>query len=234
MSQHFEQEVQHLKQQLLTMASHAENAVRRAVKALLEQNRSLAAQVAQEDDVLDRFEVEIDELAIQALAKAPLASDLRLVTRAMKISHELERIGDAATTIARRAQELPPGLPLEEFVDIPRITQLVLLMLKDALDAFVNHEPDRARAVIPRDKEVDRLNKEAHRNLGEYLQQQPGATAWALHLMAITKSLERIGDHAKNIAEDVVYLYEGRDIRHGGATAPGRPAAGMNDTQAHS
>lgn len=217
MSQHFEQEVDHLKRVLLTMASHAENAVRRAIKALLEENRTLAAQVIQEDDILDRFEVEVDELAIHALAKAPLASDLRLVTRAMKISHELERIGDAATTIARRAQALPQGLPLDEFADVPRLTQLSLEMLKDALDAFVNREPDLARAVIPRDKEVDRLNKEAHRSLAEYLQQQPSAAVWALHLMAITKSLERIGDHAKNIAEDVVFLYEGRDIRHAGA-----------------
>ncbi|MCX8155325.1 MAG: phosphate signaling complex protein PhoU [Verrucomicrobiae bacterium] len=230
MSQHFEQEVDHLKRQLLTMASHAENAVRRAVKALLEQNRQLAVEVVQDDAVLDRFEVEIDELAIQALAKAPLASDLRLVTRAMKISHELERIGDAATTIARRAQALPAGLPLDEFADIPRLQQLVLQMLKEALDAFVQREPERARAVIPQDKEVDQLNKEAHRNLGDYLQQQPSATPWALHLMAITKSLERIGDHAKNIAEDVVYLYEGRDIRHGGDTTAGA-ATGRQDNQ---
>lgn len=216
MSQHFTQEVENLKQQLLTMASHAEIAVRNAIKSLLNHNRDLAAQVIRNDNILDRFEVEIDELAIQALAKAPLASDLRLVTGAMKISHELERIGDAATTIARRSQMVPQGVPLDEFADVPRLTQLVLEMLKEALDAFVSREPEKARAAIPQDRVVDQLNKEAHANLSQYLQQQPSATEWVLHLMTVTKSLERIGDHAKNIAENVVYLYEGHDIRHCG------------------
>jgi len=229
MSQHFAQEVENLKQQLLTMASHAESAVRNAVKALVSYNHTLAAEVIQNDDILDRFEVQIDELAIQALAKAPLASDLRLVTRAMKISHELERIGDAATTIARRSQLLPQGIPLDEFADIPHLTQLVLQMLKEALDAFVGHEPERARAVIPQDRIVDQLNKEAHQSLTQYLLQQPSAAQWVLHLMTITKSLERIGDHAKNIAEDVVYLYEGHDIRHRGGADTVRDEAESKD-----
>jgi phosphate transport system protein len=214
MSVHFEQEVDALKRKLLTMASHAEEAVNRAVKALLEQNDALASQVKADDDILDQFEIEIDETAIALLAKAPLATDLRLIAMAMKINHELERVGDSATTIARRALEMNRESPLKEYVDIPRMKGIVLLMLKDALDAFVSRDLEKARSVIPRDKEVDAINKQLHRELASFIVEAPKTTSTCLNLMVISKSLERIGDHAKNVAEDVVYLYEGHDIRH--------------------
>lgn len=214
MSQHFEDELEALKRTLLTMASHAENAVSRAVNALVDRDSDRARQVEADDDILDRLEVEIDEVAIQLLAKAPLATDLRLVAMAMKISHELERVGDSATTIARRAVQINQEPALKSFVDIPRMTNLALNMLRDALDSFVHRDTEKARAVIPRDKEVDAINKQLHRELTGLIVENPKAITRGLDLMVISKTLERVADHAKNIAEDVVFLYEGRDIRH--------------------
>jgi phosphate transport system protein len=186
------------------------------VKALAEDNNALAIQVKKDDDILDRFELEIDETAIALLAKAPLATDLRLITMAMKISHELERVGDAATTIARRASEVNQVAGDQDYAGIQLMAATTLEMLKDALDAFVNRDPARARAVIPRDKAVDQINREQHQRLADLMAARPALVPRCLNLMVIAKSLERIGDHAKNIAEDVVYLYEGHDIRHAG------------------
>jgi len=214
MSLHFENELRGLKQQLLVMASHAEEAVRRAVGAVLEQNAVLASQVEADDDILDRFEVELDEMGIHLLAKAPLASELRLITMGMKIAHELERVGDAATTIARRARSLTEQPPFRSLPELDTLTTLVLEMLKDALDSFVQGDAAKARAVVPRDKEADALNKKMQRELASAIAANPQHTIACLDLMTVAKSLERIGDHAKNIAEEVVYLHEGRDIRH--------------------
>ena len=160
---HFDQELTALKEKLITMGSLAEVAVRRSMKALLERDDSYARNAKEEDSALDELEMEIDDMAITLLAKAPLASDLRLVTVAMKISRDLERVGDEATTIARRALELNAAPQLKPYVDIPKMADLALDMLKQALDAFVTRDTGRARAVIPRDKEVDALNKQMHR-----------------------------------------------------------------------
>jgi phosphate transport system protein len=135
---------------------------------------------------------------------------------AMKISHDLERVGDEATTISRRCLDLSTQPPLRNQVDIPRMATLALQMLKDALDAFVNQDPAKARGVIPRDAEVDALNKEFHRELTAYMSMDPGNIPGSLSLMVVAKSLERIADHATNVAEEVVYLCEGNDIRHSG------------------
>jgi phosphate transport system protein len=217
---HFDQELTALKEKLITMGSLAEVAVRRSMKALLERDDSYARNAKEEDSVLDELEIEIDDMAISLLAKAPLASDLRLVTVAMKISRDLERVGDEATTIARRALELNAVPQLKPYVDIPKMADLALDMLKQALDAFVSRDTARARAVIPRDKEVDNLNKQLHRELAGYMIEQPPTITRALNLMVISKSIERIADHATNIAEEVVYVYEGRDIRHTAAKQP--------------
>ena len=219
MTLHFEQELVELKEKLLTMASHAEGAVTRAIKALVERDDELARRVMADDVLVDQLEIEIDELAIQLLSKAPLASDLRLITVAMKISTHLERVADEATTIARRSLELSLEPQLKPYVDIPRMATMALDMLKEALDAFVNREPARARAIIPRDKEVDQLNKQLHRELSSYMVERPSTITRCLNLMVISKSLERVADHAANVAEEVVYLYEARDIRHSGQTA---------------
>ncbi len=213
---HFDQDLTALKEKLITMGSLAEAAVRRSMKALVERDDALARRAKEEDEILDELEVEIDEMAISLLAKAPLASDLRLVTVAMKISHNLERVGDEATTISRRALELNAEPQLKPYVDIPKMADTALQMLKEALDSFVTRDPARARAVIPRDKEVDSLNKQLHRELASYMIETPPTITRCLNLMVISKSLERIADHATNIAEEIVYLYEGRDIRHSG------------------
>ena len=214
MSLHFSQELDELKKKLLVMAANAETSVTRAIKAFTDRDDDLARRVKQDDSILDEFEKEIDELAIQLLSKAPLASELRLITVAMKVSHDLERVGDEATTIARRVIELDQEPQLHTEVDIPHMASLGLQMLKEALDAFVNHEPAKARAIIPRDKQIDSLNKQLHRELASYMVERPSTISRCLHLMTISKSLERIGDHATNIAEEVVYLHEGEDIRH--------------------
>ena len=213
---HFEQELTDLKEKLLTMASKATNAVDRAIKSLVDRDDDLARAVQHEDDELDQLEIEIDDIAIGLLSKAPLASDLRFITAAMKISHDLERVGDEATKIARRSIELSQEPQLKPYVDIPRMTRMGAEMMADALNSFVSRNPAKARAVIPRDKEVDLLNKQLHRELASYMVERPATISRCLSLMVISKSLERIADHATNVAEEVVYLYEAKDIRHTG------------------
>jgi phosphate transport system protein len=220
MTTHFEQELAELKNKLLTMAAQAEASVRNALKALIERDDDAALRVKQEDDILDHSEMEVDEMAIALLAKAPLASDLRLITVAMKISHDLERVGDEATAIARRALELNREPQLKPYAGFPRMTNLALEMLKEALDGFVNHDAAKARSLIPRDKEVDALNRQIHGELAALMVESPTSIGRCLNLMTISKRLERIADHATNIAEEVVFLYEARDIRHTGKAGP--------------
>lgn len=213
---HYAEELTKLKENLLAMASHAETSVSRAMRALVERDDALARKVEEDDNILDQFEIEIDDTAIHLLAKAPLATELRLITVAMKISHNLERVGDEAVTIARRAVELNTEPQLKPYVDLPRMAAMSLEMMRGALTAFVNRQPDVARAVIPRDAEVDELNRQLHRELSSYMVERPTTITRCLRLMVISKALERIADHATNIAEEVVFLYEGRDIRHTG------------------
>ena len=203
------------------MASHAETAVNQALQALTQRDRDLALRVKENDRVIDQFEVEIDELVIQLLTKAPLASNLRLVTTAMKISQNIERIGDEASKIAKRARDLSQEPPVKIVLDLPRMAGLALEMLKTALDAFVNQDPAAARAMIPRDKEVDALNKQIHAALVQHMVENPDTIGRCLNLMVVSKSLERIADHATNVAEDVVYLCEAQDIRHTGVKSQG-------------
>lgn len=216
MQTHFERELDQLKEKLLTMSSHATSNVANAVKALVDRDDDLARKVIESDSVLDNIEKEIDEMAIHLLSKAPLASDLRLITVAMKCSHHLERVADEATTIARRSIELSQEPQLKPYVDIPRMANMALEMMNEGLAAFVNRSSERARAIIPRDKEVDALNKQLHRELASYMIEKPTTITRCLNLMVISKSLERIADHATNIAEEVVYLFEAKDIRHTG------------------
>jgi phosphate transport system protein len=213
---HYNEEMTHLKESLLAMASHAESAVARAMRALVERDDALAQQVQEDDNILDQYEIEIDDTALHLLAKAPLATELRLITVAMKISQNLERVGDEAVTISRRAIDLSSEPQLKPYVDLPRMTTMSLEMLRDAISAFVNREPEKARAVVPRDSDVDDLNRQLHRELSSYMVERPTTISRCLHLMVISKSIERIADHATNIAEEVVYLYEAKDIRHSG------------------
>ena len=214
MDSHLEMELDALKQRLLKMASHAEAAVGMALQALTQRDDDLALQVKQSDSIIDQFEVEIDDLVIQQLTKAPLATDLRLVTAAIKISHNLERVGDEAAKIAKHARELCHEPSIKIKVDLPRMKSITLDMLKASLDAFGHRDSVAARSVIPRDKEVDLLNKQIHTTLAQHMVEHPDTIKRCLHWMVVSKSLERIADHATNIAEEVVYLCEGQDIRH--------------------
>ena len=224
--QPFEQELAGLKEKLLTMASHAESSVRKAIEALGTRDYDLALRVQAEDAVIDRFEVEVDDLGVRLLARTPRASDLRLIMVAMKISQNLERVGDETTTIARRVQDLCRELPLKLVVDIPQMANLAVQMLKAALDAFVVQDPAAARALIPQDKPIDLLNKQIHRQLADQMIADPDTITRCLNVMVISKSLERIGDHAKNVAEEVVYLCEAQDIRHKGGDETALGAGG--------
>lgn len=203
-----------LKERLLTMASHAEAAVNHAVKALLRRDDDLARQTREDDSVIDQLEKEIDETALRLLTLQPNGEAVRMLAMAMRIAHDLERVGDEATTISRRCVELCREPPLKQTAEVPRMTARALQMLKDALDAFVHRNAALARAVLPRDAEVDALHKQMRRDLATHMAADTTSIERCLDLMVIFKSLERIADHATNIAEDVVYLCEGRDIRH--------------------
>lgn len=214
MERHFEQDMEALKQSLLSMASHAEAAVQESVEALLQRDDARVQAAKARDNVIDRMELEIDDLAISLLARAPLATDLRLVTVAMKISQNLERVGDEATKIAKRAHELNAEPPLKEVVDIAGLSRAAVELLKASLDAFVQRDTVTAREIIARDKAVNALNKEIHRQLLDQMMAEREAITRCLNLMVVSKALERVGDHAANIAEEVVFLYEAQDIRH--------------------
>jgi phosphate transport system protein len=211
---HYNEEMTRLKDSLLAMASHAESAVTRAMRSLVERDDLLAQSVIDDDNIVDQFEVDIDDIAIHLLAKAPVATDLRLTTAAMKISQNLERVGDSSVTIARRAIDLNTEPQLKPYVDLPRMATMSIEMLRDAISAFINRDPDKARAVVPRDLEVDNLNRQLHRELSSFMIERPATISRCLNLMVISKCLERIADHATNVAEEVVYLYEAIDIRH--------------------
>jgi phosphate transport system protein len=215
MERHFDQELSDLKEALLRMAGLAEQNVAQSLKALVQRDHSLAKRVDSDDALLDRLEIEIDNRCIKLLAlRQPTATDLRFIAMAMKISSELERIGDQAVNIAHRAEELGKEPLLKPLVDIPRMAEHAQGMIHDSLDAFVYAKPDVARQVIERDERVDLLNCQLHRELTSFMIEDPHTITRCLNLMSVAHNLERIADHATNIAEDIVYLYEARDIRH--------------------
>jgi phosphate transport system protein len=214
MERQSETELRALQEKLLRMGSLAERTVHDALAALLQRDDAMVAAVRERDTLIDRLEMEVDELAIHLLSKAPLASDLRLITVAMKVSQNLERIGDEATKIARRARDLNDEPPLQAGLDWQGITRATLDMLKAALDAFTHRDSTTARELIARDQAVNAMNKQIHHQLTALMMEQREAIPRCLHYMVVSKSLERIADHATNIAEEVVYLREAQDIRH--------------------
>lgn len=216
MKRFFDTELENFRSHLLLMGQRAIEQVRTAAKALIESDVRLAESVIAADDELDRLEIEIDDEAIRYMSlRAPVASELRLVIVGMKASHDLERVGDEATSIARRTLKLAAEPQLKPYIDIPRMTSLAVSMLHDALDCFLaGGSEEKALDVIRRDVEVDRINKQLYRELTSYMVEKPETISRALELMFISKSLERIADHATNIAEEMVYLSKGKDIRH--------------------
>ena len=215
MELHFDQELTQAKDLLLRMSSLAEQAVVTALKGLVQRDDLLAQSVLDGDSQLDNLQKEIDERCVELIAlRQPKARDLRFLIVIMKIAAELERVGDQAVNIAHRAAALNREPQLKPFVDIPRMSDLSCGMIRTVLDAFVYGKIDVARQVIRNDDEVDRLETQMHRELTSFMIEDPHTITRALSLIGVAHSLERIGDHAVNIAEEVVYLYEGRDIRH--------------------
>jgi len=215
MQRHFDQDLAHLKQQLLRMAGLVESQIQQALRALVDRDSDLAATVIDLDHDVNALDVEIDDLCIRLVTlQQPTARDLRFITTAMKISSELERMGDLADNIARRALELNGEPQLKPYIDIPRMADWTMRMVKDCLDAFVNSDPGLARKVCADDDFVDDLNEQLFRELLSFMLEDTRTITRAIRLTFIAKSLERIADHATNIAELVVYMVEGKNIRH--------------------
>ena len=215
MKRFFAAELETFRSHLILMGETAIKQVRSAIQALVEANPGLAGQVIAADDELDELEVKIDDEAVRYMnLRAPVASELRLVIVGMKASHDLERVGDEATSIAKRAIKLCAEPPLKPYIDIPRMATMALEMLRDALDCFLQVDEARAVAVCKRDAEVDNLNRQLYRELTSFMVERPETISRAIELMFISKSIERIADHATNIAEEMIYLSEGKNVRH--------------------
>lgn len=215
MHRHFEEELQHLKEKLLKMSGLAEEAISSAVKALIDRNCELAQRVVKSDDAINMLEIDIDELCMRLLALyQPQASDLRFITSTMKIVNDLERIGDLAVNIAEQALDLFKASPLKTFNDISKMAKAAQGMLKDSLNAFVNSDSKLAMDVCRRDDEVDNLNQQIFRELLTSMLQDPKAIEKAVDLILVARNLERIADHSTNIGEDVIYIVEGKTIKH--------------------
>ena len=215
MAQQKELELEKLKEQVLKMGSLVEDAIRKSIKALVERDRDLALSVIAGDSIVNTFDVEIEEECIRLLAIwQPTGSNLRFITTAIKIITDLERMGDLAVDICERTVELLEEPQLKPYIDIPRMAEASQKMLKDSLDAFVEKDAELAMKVCEADDFVDNLNHQIFNELLVYMLQDPKNISRAVRLTAVTKYLERIGDHATNIAEMVVYMVKGKVIRH--------------------
>jgi phosphate transport system protein len=213
---HFHEELARLKAQLLEMSSLAEELVGRAMEALAARDADLAALVVEGDRAIDALEVAVDDACIHLLAlQQPLARDLRLITMAMKISNDLERVGDHAVNIAEAVAHLAGQTPFAEFPEIDEMARLAREMLSDALDDFVRGDAGGARDVLKRDDRVDALHESLFRILLTHMMEDPRRIGPCMSLFLVSRNLERIADLATNIAEDVVFLVEGRNIKHG-------------------
>jgi phosphate transport system protein len=212
---HFESEMQGLKSQLLTMAGLVEKQIHRAVTALIHRSEAEARAVVQSDAAVNDLQIEIDERCLRILAtQTPVAVDLRFIAAAMKINSDLERMGDQAVNIAENTLECLDEPPLKPFIDLPRMAAIAEEMTRDALDAFVRRDAVLARDVLRRDDEVDDLKDQVFRELLTYMMADPGTIERALSLILISRNLERVADHATNIAEDVIFMVEAKDVRH--------------------
>jgi phosphate transport system protein len=212
---HFDDELQTLKARLLNMAALVEERTHQAIRALVERRSEMAEKVTSGDKEINDLQIEIDDRALKLLAlQNPLASDLRLITAAMKINADLERIGDQAVNIAEHTQKLLRLPLLKPLIDIPRMADMAEAMVRESLDAFVRKDAQLARKVLQRDDDVDNLKDQLFRELLTYMMADPATIERALTLILVSRSLERIADHATNIAEDVVFVVEAKDVRH--------------------
>jgi phosphate transport system protein len=216
----YDAELQKLHDQLLLMGAKVEEMIANSMRALTERDSELARRMIDYDHQINRLEVEIDELCLRILAKRqPVASDLRLITTALKLVTDLERIGDACVNICERVVELNTEPTLKPYVDLPRMAETAQAMVRDALDAFVEADPERAREVVDRDRVVDAYYGQVFRELLTYMMEDPRNIYRAVRAQSIAKYLERIGDHATNLAEMVIFMVVGKDVRHMGSMA---------------
>jgi phosphate transport system protein len=212
---HFSLELEELNQKLLQMGGLVESAIHRSVRSLVDQDRELAEEVIRDEPQINQIEMEIDDLATRLLAlRQPVARDLRLLTAALKINTDLERIGDLAVHVAERSLSLMHHPLVKPMTDIPKMASLVQSMLLKCLDAFVQGDADLAHSVLLSDDEVDKLRDAVYAELLQVMQRDSSLLTAAIDLLFVARNLERIGDHATNIAEDVVFLVKGIDVRH--------------------
>ena len=215
MERHFEQELEELKGRLLWMGSLAERAVHQSVQAILESNEMLTQKVIKEEAAINELQLEIDERVMQLLALHQLmAVDLRFVLAATRINADLERIGDQAVNIAQAAQRILRHARVKPYIDLPRMTELAEGMVRDSLDSLVRKDVELAKAVLTRDDQVDQLRDQIFRELLTYMMENSSFVFPAFDLILVAKNLERVADHATNLAEDVIYMVAGRDVRH--------------------
>ena len=215
MLRHFDRDIEALKDQLLRMGAMVEDAINQSIHALLERDTAEAERVIAADSEIDRMELEIDQLTVELIAKMqPTAVDLRFVATIMKVTPELERIADLAQDICERAIELNREPQLKPLIDIPRLARISQDMVRHALDAFVKRDANLARAVIARDDEVDLLTEQSFRELLTYMLEDSRNISRAIRLTFVGKYFERIADGATNICEMVIYLVEGKVVKH--------------------
>lgn len=215
MERQLDHDLERVRQMLLRMGGMVEGMVAKATQALTDRSSRLCTEVIDGDNQVDQLEMEIDELSHSILGRRqPTAVDLRFLVAVMKINSDLERIGDSAVNIAQSVEQINDQPPLKPYIDLPHLSQLVQKMVRNSLDAFVNKDTKLAAEVCQSDDEVDGLYKQIFRELLTYMIEDPKTVSRALHLLLISRNMERIADHATNIAEDVIYYVEGRDIRH--------------------
>jgi phosphate transport system protein len=211
----YESELKKLRESLLKMAGRVEEMIADSVQALVEGDMELARRTIEADQLVNRAEVETDELCLMILAKRqPVASDLRFVTLSLKMVTDLERIGDLAVNICERAIDLGQDAPLKPWVDVPRMASIAQAMVRDAIDAFVAGDADRARSVIERDRDLDELYIRVFRELLSAMLGDASKVERGIHAQSVAKWLERMGDHATNLAEQVIFMVKGKDVRH--------------------
>jgi phosphate transport system protein len=211
----YENELKRLRERLLRMAGRVEQMIADSVRALVEQDLQLARRTIEADRLVDRAEVETDELCLVILARRqPVASDLRFITLSLKMVTDLERIGDLAVNICERAIDLGQEPPLKPWVDVPRMAAIAQGMVRDAIDAFVAGDAERAQSVVDRDPSLDELYTRVFRELLATMLHDGSKVERGIHAQSVAKWLERMGDHATNLAEQVVFMVKGKDIRH--------------------
>ena len=214
---HFQEELEQLKTRLLEMGGLAEENVRLAVQGLVDRDRAIIDRVLEGDEPVNRLHIEIDSRCFKLFAlHQPMAADLRTIVAAVKINTDLERVGDLAVNIAQAAQRYATHPPVKKLIDIPLMAEIAQDMLRDALDAFVRHDVDLAQHVLDEDDRLDALKTQIFRELLTYMLQDPATIEPALDLILVSRHLERIGDHATNVAEDVIFIVSARDVRHHG------------------